>query len=67
MRKPGSPTVDPDNTGTTRLVSCPNCQSSFHVPASALEYVCGECGEIFTIEPEGLYPEEFVWHPSKKF
>ncbi|MEM7824264.1 MAG: hypothetical protein QW227_02730 [Candidatus Aenigmatarchaeota archaeon] len=67
MPRQSKSVVDPDMTGTTRLVDCPNCKASFRVPASALEYVCGECGEIFTIEPEGLYPEEFVWHPSKKF
>jgi DNA-directed RNA polymerase subunit RPC12/RpoP len=67
MPKPCAPTFDEDITHTTRLVSCPNCESTFRVPCSALEYVCGECGEIFPIEPEGPYPEEFIWHPRNKY
>lgn len=67
MRKSGSPTFDEDITRTTRNINCPNCNANFKVPCSALEYVCGECGEIFSIEPEGPYPEEFVWHPRNKF
>ncbi len=67
MRKPDEPCFDEDITKTTRLVNCPNCSAAFRVPCSALEYVCGECGEIFPIESEGLYPEEFVWHPKNKF
>lgn len=66
MPRGGPPAFDEDISHTTRLVNCPNCRAEFRVPASALEYVCGECGEIFSVEPE-FCPEEFVWHPSKKF
>lgn len=58
---------DDDVMRTTRLVLCPTCDSEFRVPLTALEYCCGSCGEVFSIEPEGSYPEEFIWRPGEKY
>ncbi|NOZ82094.1 MAG: hypothetical protein GXO63_03000 [Candidatus Micrarchaeota archaeon] len=48
-----------------RLVLCPACDSELSVPIEEEEIFC-ECGERVEVFEEG-YPEEFVWHPGKKF
>ncbi len=50
----------------TRLVLCPKCDSEFRAPLGDDSAECEECGENIEIMEEG-YPEEFIWHPNRRY
>ena len=52
---------------STRLTICPECDNEMRVGVDEEDCHCGECGEDFQIGPEGMYSEEFIWHPGRKF
>lgn len=52
---------------SSRLTTCPSCDSESRVAVEEQESVCEDCGEQFLLDFEGSYPEEFVWHPGQKF
>ena len=51
----------------SRLVLCPTCDVELRVSLEEEEFECDECGKCSGLCPEGSYPEEFVWHPRRKF
>jgi len=51
----------------SRLVLCPDCDHEMRADCEEEEVICGGCGSSIEIGHEGMYPEEFVWHPKKKY
>ncbi len=52
---------------STRLTTCPSCDTESRIDVKETEAICEDCGECFSMDFEGSYPEEFVWHPSENY
>ena len=59
--------ADDDLVKKSRLAICPGCDNEAFVDNEEEELECENCGSCSDLSPEGSYPEEFVWHPRRKF
>jgi len=59
--------VDEESMKNSRVVLCPGCDNEVQAGVDDEEVRCSGCGECSEPGPEGSYPEEFVWHPRRKF
>lgn len=58
--------VDKDFLKNTRFVLCPKCENGMKVDISVEEIFCDECGEEIAVNNLEL-PEDFLWHPKRKY
>jgi transcription elongation factor Elf1 len=62
----GETFFDDEFIKSSKIVSCPCCNSKFKIDLHNTEVICDECGESFKVELNDI-SEDFVWCPNQKY